>query len=57
MTESLPENIVAAAIQMTPLGRMGMPEDIAYAYLFLASKEAEFVNGITLHVNGGAYPI
>jgi 3-oxoacyl-[acyl-carrier protein] reductase len=41
---------VEAAI---PLGRLGMPEDIAYAVLFLASNEAGFITGTTLDVNGG----
>ena len=38
---------------VTPLGRIGQPEDIAYAMLFLASSEADFVTGIALPVDGG----
>ena len=38
---------------MIPLGRMGHPEDIAYAAVFLASDKASYVTGQTFHVNGG----
>jgi len=37
----------------TPLGRLGQPEDIANAYLFLASAEAGFISGAVLRVDGG----
>jgi len=57
MTDSMPEAVVAAGIKMIPAGRIGTPEDMGYAYLFLSSREAAFVNGITLHANGGAYPV
>lgn len=57
MTASMPEAVVNAGIQMIPIKRIGKPEDMGYVYLFLASKEAEFVNGITLHANGGAFPV
>jgi len=57
MSDSMPEEVIAAGIKMIPIGRIGTPEDMGYSYLFLASKEGEFVNGITLHANGGAYPI
>ena len=40
-------------ISTTPMGRLGTPEDIAYAALFLASDESSYVNGITLVVDGG----
>ena len=53
----MPDEVIAAGIQMIPVGRIGTPEDMGYAYLFLASKEAGFINGITLHANGGAYPV
>ena len=57
MTINMPPEMIKSALEMIPLGRAGTPEDIAYAYLFLASKEASFINGITLHANGGVLPI
>jgi len=57
MTDSIPKELVAGAVKQIPVRRIGMPEDMGYAYLFLASKEAGFINGITLHANGGSYPI
>jgi len=57
MTESMPDEVIAAGIKMIPIRRIGTPKDMGYSYLFLASKEGEFVNGVTLHANGGAYPI
>ncbi len=57
MTESMPAEVIEAGIKMIPIRRIGTPEDMGYAYLFLASKEGQFVNGVTLHANGGAYPI
>jgi 3-oxoacyl-[acyl-carrier protein] reductase len=50
---SMPEKIIEGMIAKTPLGRMGQPEDIADAYLFLASDEASFISGTTLRVDGG----
>ncbi|MEM9921761.1 MAG: beta-ketoacyl-ACP reductase [Bacteroidota bacterium] len=55
MTDSMPEAVVQAGIAQIPVRRIGTPEDMAYAYLFLASKEAGFVSGHTLHANGGAF--
>ncbi|MEM6345449.1 MAG: 3-oxoacyl-ACP reductase FabG [Bacteroidota bacterium] len=57
MTASMPQEVIDAGIKMIPVGRIGTPEDMGHAYLFLASKEAGFISGITLHANGGAYPI
>ena len=57
MTDSMPEEVIKAGISMIPVGRIGTPEDMGQAYLFLASKEAGFINGITLHANGGAMPL
>lgn len=57
MSDSMPEEIIKAGIKMIPVGRIGSPEDMGHAYLFLASKEAGFVSGITLHANGGAMPM
>ncbi len=53
MTDAMPEAVRQATIQTIPVKRMGEPEDIANAYLFLASDEASFVNGQVLGVNGG----
>lgn len=53
MTKSMPEKVLAGMVERTPVGRLGQPEDVAYAYLFLASDEASFINGIVLSVDGG----
>ena len=52
-TQALPEEVRQRAIKLIPMGRMGRPLDIANAVLFLASNEADFVTGQTLHVCGG----
>jgi 3-oxoacyl-[acyl-carrier protein] reductase len=53
MSDALPEGNRAALMDRIPLGRLGEPEDIAYAACFLASDEASFITGATLDVNGG----
>jgi len=53
MVKSIPEKILTGMVDRTPLGRMGRPEDVAYAYLFLASDEAGFISGAVLSVDGG----
>jgi 3-oxoacyl-[acyl-carrier protein] reductase len=50
---SMPEKVLEGMKARTPLGRLGQPEDIANAYLFLASEEASFVSGNVLRVDGG----
>ena len=50
---SLPEAQRAKLSAAIPLGRLGQPEDIAAAVAYLASPEAAWVTGATLHVNGG----
>ncbi len=55
MTKALNEQQVAALLQQIPAGRFGMPEDVAAAVAFLASDEAGYITGTTLHVNGGMY--
>ena len=53
MVATIPEKVIQMIEDKTPVGRMGKPEEIANAYLFLASEEAAFINGITLSVDGG----
>lgn len=53
MVSSMPEKVINMMKEKTPLGRLGTPEDIANAYLFLASDEASFINGAVLSVDGG----
>lgn len=50
---AMPQNILDSMTSRTPLGRMGKPEEIAEAYVWLASKSASFVNGAVLSVDGG----
>ena len=57
MTRELGEQQVGALMQQIPLGRFGMPEDIASAVAFLASLQAGYITGTTLHVNGGMYMV
>jgi 3-oxoacyl-[acyl-carrier protein] reductase len=53
MTRAMPEPVLQGMVARTPVGRLGAPEDIAYAYLFLASDAAGFINGAVLSVDGG----
>lgn len=53
MTEKVPDKVLEAMVEKTPLRRLGQPEDVANAYLFLASDEAGFINGAVLSVDGG----
>jgi 3-oxoacyl-[acyl-carrier protein] reductase len=53
MVKSMPEKILQGMVSHTPLGRMGRPEDIANAYLWLASEAASFVTGAVISVDGG----
>jgi len=55
MTRALSEERRAALLQQIPLGRLGNPEDVAAAVAFLASPQAAYITGTTLHVNGGMY--
>lgn len=52
MVQQMPDKVLDGMVSRTPLGRMGQPEDVAKAYLFLASDEASFISGITLRVDG-----
>ncbi len=53
MVQAMPEKVLEGMRQHTPLGRMGAPEDIANAYLWLASDAASFVHGAVIPVDGG----
>lgn len=53
MIQTVPKSYIDQLLSTTPVGRLGETADIANAYLYLASDEASFVNGITLHVDGG----
>ncbi|MEX3811884.1 3-oxoacyl-ACP reductase FabG [Paraburkholderia sp. BR13439] len=55
MTKALPEEQQTVLKTQIPLGRLGSPEDIAHAVAFLASPQAGYITGTTLHVNGGMY--
>lgn len=53
MIATVPEKVVESMRERTPLRRLGRAEDIANAYLFLASDEASFITGVVLSVDGG----
>ena len=55
MTEVLTEEQKAGILSNVPAGRLGEPKDIAKAVVFLASDDAAYITGTTLHVNGGLY--
>ena len=55
MTHGLPEAAKAALLAQIPLGRLGAAEDVAHAVLFLASREAGYITGTELQVNGGMH--
>lgn len=57
MTKALNEQQIRQLLQQIPIGRFGLPEDIAAAVAFLASPQAGYITGTTLHVNGGMYMI
>jgi 3-oxoacyl-[acyl-carrier protein] reductase len=55
MTAKLNDAQQQSILQQVPLGRMGSAEDIAHAVAFLASDQAAYITGTTIHVNGGMY--
>lgn len=55
MTEDLPEETRTRLLERIPLARLGSVDDVAHAVAFLASAEAGYITGETLHVNGGLY--
>jgi 3-oxoacyl-[acyl-carrier protein] reductase len=55
MTDKIDDKFREIIISKIPCARLGEPEDIANAVLFLASSQSDYINGETLHVNGGMY--
>lgn len=55
MTNELPDTIKENILQQIPLGKMGLPEDIANTVSFLVSENAKYITGQTIHVNGGMF--
>jgi len=55
MTRDLPEKATAAMLQTIPMGRPGLPAEIAETVVFLASDSAAYITGQTIHVSGGMY--
>ena len=55
MTDKIDEKFKETIVSKIPSARLGEPEDIANAVLFLASENSNYINGETLHVNGGMY--
>jgi acetoacetyl-CoA reductase len=55
MVRAVPPEVLAKIVARIPVGRLGKPEDIARAVLFLVAEEAEFITGATISVNGGQH--
>ena len=55
MTDKIEEKFKEVIISKIPSGKLGEPEDVANAVLFLASNHSDYINGETIHVNGGMY--
>ncbi|MFC7048291.1 acetoacetyl-CoA reductase [Emcibacter nanhaiensis] len=55
MVRAVPEKVLEKIIAQIPVGRLGEPEEIARAVVFLAADEAGFITGSTLNINGGQY--
>ena len=55
MTDKIDEKFKEIIISKIPSARLGEPEDIANAVIFLASNQSDYINGETIHVNGGMY--
>ena len=53
MIKTIPEKVIAMMTEKVPLKKLGTPEDVANAYAFLASDEAQFISGAVLSVDGG----
>ena len=54
MMKAVPKEVIEPMIQRIPLKRLGQPEDIANAFVFLASEEASYITGVILSVDGMA---
>ena len=54
MMKNVPDSVIEPIIKEIPLGRIGTPEDIANAFLFLASDMASYITGVILSVDGAA---
>ena len=55
MTAAMPAEVLEGAVKQIPLGRIGMPDDIAAGVVFLASESAAWITGHTLSINGGQF--
>ena len=57
MTDSLPDDQKEALASQIPMGRLGTPNEVAQAVLFLAGDSGSYITGQTIHVNGGMYTV
>jgi 3-oxoacyl-[acyl-carrier protein] reductase len=57
MTDSLPDDQKEALASQIPMGRLGTPNEVAEAVLFLAGESGSYITGQTIHVNGGMYTV
>ena len=55
MTEKIDDKFKETIISKIPSAKLGEPEDVANAVIFLASDQSDYINGETIHVNGGMY--
>jgi 3-oxoacyl-[acyl-carrier protein] reductase len=55
LSRGMPEEVASQLLAQVPLGRRGRIEDVVYAVLFLCSRQAEYITGQVIHVNGGFY--
>jgi acetoacetyl-CoA reductase len=55
MVRAVPPNVLEKIVAKIPVGRLGKPEEIARAVVFLAADDAGFITGSTISINGGQY--